>query len=168
MEFLMKWNSKQIVEAVGILAVVFSLLLVALEIRQANRIAVVNAEFALRDSFRETNIALLNNPDMVDFAIRATTSGEPLEGGDEIRAVVWTYIHLNTWLATALAYENGVSTEETYGNILDDIENVIGRSSPEMRTIWRGSIASFPSLQDTPIYQHANAVLTRYETPESE
>ena len=160
----MKWKSKQIVEAVGILAVVFSLLLVALEIRQANRIAVVNAEFALRESFRDTNIALLNNPDMVDFAVRATTSGEPLEGGDEIRAVVWTYIHLNTWVATALAYENGVSTEETYGNILDDIDNVIGRSSPEMREIWRASIASFPSLQNTQIYQHANTVLARYET----
>ena len=164
----MKWNSKQIVEAVGILAVVFSLLLVAFEIRQANRIAVVNTEFALRDNYHDTNIALLNNPDMVDFAVRATTSGEPLEGGDEIRAVVWTYIHLNTWVATALAYENGVSTEETYGNILDNIENVIGRSSPEMRKIWRGSIDSFPSLQDKPIFQHANTVLTRYETARSE
>lgn len=164
----MKWNSKQIVEAVGISAVVLSLLLVALEIRQANRIAVVNAEFALRESFRDTNIALLNNPDMVDFAILASTSGEPLEGGDEIRAVIWTYIHLNTWVATALAYENGVSTEATYGNILDEVENVIGRSSPEMRKVWRASMANFPSLKDSPIYQHANEVLARYETAGSE
>ena len=164
----MKWNSKQIVEAVGILAVVFSLLLVAFEIRQANRIAVVNTEFALRNSYHDTNIALLNNPDMVDFAIRTRIPGEPLEGGDEIRAMVWTYLHLNTWVATALAYENGVSTEETYRNILDNAENVIGRSSPEMRKIWRRSIDSFPSLQDTPIFQHANAVLTRYETAGSE
>lgn len=160
----MKWNSKLIAEAAGMLALIFSLLLVAFEIRQANRIAVVNTEFALREAYRETNLALLNNPDMVEFVVRLTTIGEPLEGPDEVRAMAWTYLHLNTWLATALAHENGVSTEETYGNILDNIENVIGRASPEMRRIFRRSIDSFPSLQDQPVFQHADAVLSRYES----
>lgn len=164
----MKWNIRQIVEAVGMLAVVLSLLLVAFEIRQANRIAVVNTEFAMRSSYHETNIALLNNPDMVEFVIRAQTSGESLEGPDKVRAIVWTYLHLNSWVATALAYENGVSTEETYGNVLNNIENAIERASPEMRKIWRGSIDSFPSLHDKPVFQYVDTVLTRYKTAGSE
>jgi len=164
----MKWNSRQFVEAIGLSAVVLSLLLVAYEIRQANRIAVVNAEFELRSSYQATNIALLDNPDMVDFTIRLQTSGEQLEGPDKVRALAWTYIHLNGWVAMALAYENGVTTEETYGNILDNIEGAIGRSSPEMRAIWRTSIDSFPSLANTEIFQYANGVLDRLETAGSE
>ena len=164
----MKWNSKQSVEIIGVLAVVFSLLLVAYEVRQANRIAVVNTEFDLRNRYLTANIALLSNPDMVDFVVRMHTSGEPLEGPDEVRAIVWTYLRLNTWLATALAYESGVTTEQTYRNILDNIDSVIGQSSPEMRQIWRASINSFPSLKGTQIFQHANDVLASYETGGSE
>lgn len=159
----MKWNNKQIFETIGLLAVVFSLLLVAYEVRQANRIAVVNTEFELRNSYHTTNIALLNNPDMVDFVVRMGTTGQPLEGPDAVRARAWTYIQLNTWLATALAYENGVTTEETYLNILDNIENVFGRASPEMRAVWRSSIESFPSLAGTPVFQHALEILARYD-----
>jgi hypothetical protein len=167
-EFLMKWTSKQTVETIGVLAVVFSLLLVAYEVRQANRIAVVNTEFDLRNRYQATNIALLNNPDMVDFMIRMNTSGEPLEGPDEVRAMAWTFLRLNTWVATAIAYESGVTTEQTYQNILDNIDNVIGMSSPEMRQIWRTSINKFPSLKGTQIFEYANSALARYETAGSE
>lgn len=159
----MKWNNKQVIETIGLLAVVFSLLLVAYEVRQANRIAVVNTEFELRNSYHATNLALLNNPDMVDFVVRMGATGQSLEGPDAVRARAWTYLQLNTWLATALAYENGVTTEETYSNILDHVENVIGRASPEMRAIWRSSIDSFPSVANTPVFQHALEVLARYE-----
>ena len=128
----------------------------------------VNTEFDLRNSYHAANLALLNNPDMVNFMIRMNTKGEPLEGPDEIRAMVWTYLRLNTWVATALAYENGVTTEETYQNILNNIENVMARSSPEMLEIWRSSIDSFPSLSETQIFEYANETLTRYETAASE
>lgn len=163
----MKRYSKQSVEVIGVLAVVLSLLLLAYEVRQANRIAVVNTEFELRGQFQETNLALLSNPDMMDFLLRMRTSGVPLEGPDEIRAIIWTYLNLNVWVATALAYESGVTTEQTYHNILDNIESAIARSSPEMRQIWRASINSFPSLKGTQVFQHANDVLARYEIAES-
>ena len=164
----MKLNIRQTIETLGMLAVVISLLLVAYEIRQANRIAVVNTEFDLRNSYHATNVAILNNPDMVDFMVRMNTKGESLEGPDEIRAMSWTFLHLNTWLATALAYENGVTTKETYQNILDNINNAMARSSPEMIEIWRRSIDSFPSLAETQIFEYANGALTQYETAASE
>lgn len=160
----MKWSTKELFEATGVLAVVLSLLLVAYEVRQANRIAVVNAEFELRNSFHATNIALLSNPGMVDFVVLMQTRGQSLEGADGVRARAWTYLSLNSWLATALAYESGIATEETYRNVLDNIDNAIARSSPEMRAIWRASIESFPSLQDNPVFQEALATLGRYES----
>lgn len=162
----MKWTSKQFVEAIGLLAVVLSLLLVAYEIRQSNRIAVVNTEFDLRNRYQATNLALLTDPEMVDFLVRMRTPGVPLEGPDQVRAAAWTYLSLNTWVATALAYESGVTTEQTYRNILDNIEATLRRSSPEMRQIWRASIASFPSLKETPVFAYANEVLARLESGE--
>ena len=128
----------------------------------------VNTEFDLRNNYHATNIALLNNPDMVDFIVRMNTSGVPLEGPDEIHSMAWTFIHLNTWVATALAFENGVTTKETHQNILDNIESGMARSSPEMLEIWRKSLDSFPSLAETQIFDYANDVLTRYETATSE
>ena len=164
----MTWNSKQVVEAIGLVAVVVSLLLVAYEVRQANRIAIVNTEFELRNSFQETNLALLTNPDMAQFLVRTNTSGELLDGPDGVRARAWVYSNLNSWLAIALAYENGVTTEETYGNILDNIENAIARASPEMRNVWRAAIDSFPSLEQSPVMQRAREALARRETPDAE
>ena len=164
----MRWNGKQVFEAVGLIALVLSLLLVAYEVRQANRIAVVNTEFALRSSFQETNIALLTDPDMVDFLVRTNTSGESLDGPDGVRARAWTYLSLNAWLAVGLAHENGVTTDATYKNIFDNIENVIARASPEMRGIWRSSVDSFPSLAQSPVMQRARDVLARYESSSAE
>lgn len=162
----MTWDSRKVIEAIGLLAVVFSLLLVAYEIRQANRIAVVNTEFELRNSYQATNLALLDNPDMVDFMVRMQTSGAPLQGPDEVRARIWTYLRLNAWLATAIAYENGVATEATYQNILNNIDNVMARSSPEMRQVWRASLDSFPSLEGTAVIRYASDALARYDTAE--
>lgn len=159
----MNWNNQKILEIVGVLAVVFSLLLVAFEIRQANRIAVVNTEFELRNSYQQTNHLILSNPDMVDFLLRIQTAGEPLEGPNRVRAMSWTYLNLNSWVAMELAYENGMTTEETYQNILDNIDNVMNRASPEMREVWRLSIDSFPSLSNKAIFQRAKEVLARYE-----
>lgn len=160
----MKGSGKQVLETVGLLAVVGSLLLVAYEVRQANRIAVVNTEFELRTSYQATNLALLTDPDMVEFLLRTTTPGQPLDGEDQIRARAWVYVNLNASLATALAFDNGVTTEQTFANILDNIDNAIGRASPEMREVWRGAIDSFPSLESSPVFERVRAALARQES----
>ncbi len=159
----MKPSGKQLLETIGLLAVVFSLLLVAYEVRQANRIAVVNSEFELRNSYQATNLALLTDPAMVDFLLRTNTPGQSLDGPDGVRARAWVYINLNAWLAAVLAHENGVTTEQTFNNILDHIDNAIARGSPEMREVWRTAIDSFPSLESSPVIQRALQVLAREE-----
>lgn len=107
----MKRNGRHLVETIGVPAVVLSLLFVAYEIRQANRIAVVNG-----------------------------------------------------WLASTLAFEKGVSTEQTQRNVLENIDNAIARASPRMREIWRASLDSFPSLADSVVFRRARAALQEQET----
>ncbi len=160
----MKIDNRQIIETVGLSAVVLSLLFVALEIRQSNRIAVVNAEYELRNNFSSINEAILTQPDLADFLLKISIEGEVLEGADAIRARMWTSRLMNIWLAAALAYENGFATQATYDNIFDNIRFGMNRASPEMRVIWRESVASFPSLSDTSVFRHITEMLDQAES----
>ena len=158
----MKAENRQLIEFIGLLAVVLSLLMVAYEIRQSNNIAIVNSEFELRNNFTTINEAVLTEPELVEFLAKISTPGESLEGTDLIKAVSWTYRLMNIWLAAELAYNNGMSTEATYQNIFENIAHSMRDSSPEMRSVWRVSAESFPSLRDTQVMQRIAAELDKW------
>ena len=149
---------------VGVIA---GIIFLALEIQQANRIALVTAEYELRNSFSAINEAVFTNTELAEFLYQTNELGGAIEGSDISKARSWTHRLLNVWLAATFAYDNGIATEMTYNNILDDVRSSVGSAGPDFRSQWRQSIESFPSLASTDVFVLIDEILDEYEQAEA-
>ena len=80
----MKLERKQLIELVGALSIVASLVFVAVEIRQSNRIAVATAENEVRAATRELFLLTIEDPGVAALTLKAR-SGEELSPEEETR-----------------------------------------------------------------------------------
>lgn len=147
---------------VGVIA---GIVFLGMEIRQANRIALVTAEYELRNNFSSVNEAILTNTELADFVHQTMTLNAPLEGGDTSKARSWVFRNMNIWLAATFAYQNGIATETTYENILDNVraELAAAESNPDMLAMWRSGYGRFPSLHATPVFVLIDELLDEHE-----
>jgi len=119
-------NKKNIIELIGITALVVSLVFVAWELRQSNRIAIAiaTAEAELRTGNREFNSIVAENPGLAAILVKAREAGarlDPIE--DEIhRSYARTGFNLLT--QANAEYENGLLSNYT----IDVYKNFIIRN----------------------------------------
>ena len=119
-------NWREIVEIVGIVSIVGSLLLLAMEVRQSNRIASTELEVQLIGLFNENNmerafnaeyaklVAKLQNPDA--HLITATEQ-------QQMRGLAWHYV--NTFYVAQTAHNNGLLTESQLADYAEDLQSII-------------------------------------------
>ena len=72
-------NNKKITELIGIAALVLSLIFVAWELRQSNRIAIATAEADLRAGNREANATVAENPELAGIIVKARETNASLD-----------------------------------------------------------------------------------------
>ena len=109
----LKITTKQFTELLGISALVVSLVFVAWELRQSNRIAIATAEAELRAGSREFNSLVAENPELAAILVKAREPNAiltPIE--DEI---LRNYARTGFGLLTQMnaGYENGYLTSYT-------------------------------------------------------
>jgi len=76
-------SAKQLAEILGVIAIVASLVLVASELRQSNRIAIATAEAELRASQREVNSLRAENPELAEILVKARDPSSQLNPIEE-------------------------------------------------------------------------------------
>lgn len=147
------------------IGVIAGIVFLGMEIRQANRIALVTAEYELRNNFSSANDAILTNTELAEFVHQTMALNAPLEGSDIEKARSWVFRNMNVWLAATFAYQNGIATETTFENILDNVraELRVARSNPDMLAMWRSGYERFPSLHATPVFVMIDELLDEYE-----
>jgi len=147
------------------LGVIAGIVFLAVEIQQANRIALVSAEYELRNNFSAINELLLTDSELAEFLHQAEILGSQLDGISADRARMWTYRLINVWIAAEFAYQNGIATEATHQNILENVRARLerARNSREMIAIWRASYNTFPSLASTDVFALMDQMLGEYE-----
>ena len=89
--------------------VLVGLIFVALEIRQANKIALVSTELGVRDAYSQLNETVYSNREVADVLYRARDPKTEFNGADSEIAEKYAYRNINTWVGTETAYENGPS-----------------------------------------------------------
>ena len=161
----MKLEKFQIVEVVGVIAVALSLLFVAFELQQANRIARIATNNEVYASFAAINEAVMSDPEFVDLLLRsADTSGNSkLSEVDRARLRSWVRRHLNVWLPATIAHGHGMLTDQTYESIFDDVRNLIEGTGPEMLSIWRQIVDTYPGLASTELFVFMDQLLEEAE-----
>ena len=142
----MNWEAIGAVsEIVGALSVLATLLYLALQIRQSNRIAFVTTEVEIRNNFSAMNEALMGNSDVIALLARLEDENVELSREDLLRAELWWNRLLNGWIAAETAFDNGMLPQGSYDVVLNDIKAVIARF-PGARPLFHNALKTFPAL----------------------
>ena len=155
----------QILEIVGIATVVLSLMFVAYEIRQSNKIATVSNANEIYGQFNAVNEALMSDPELARLIIKASKVEKlgDLTKSEILRFNGWIQFLLNTWLSGNIAYDNGHLAEATYNSLFDDARFNLQVTGPAGRRIWKDYIDSFPALSEMAIVIFIKSELDSYE-----
>ena len=116
-------NWREIVEIVGVISIVASLLLVAMEVRQSNRIANAQHEMDMAQLFNQN---MLQRAFDADYAKLYAKIQEPeahlitATEQQQIRGLAWHYI--NTFYVAQAAYNNGLLSDEQLSVYVHDLQ----------------------------------------------
>ena len=158
-------SKRQILEVVGIVAVVFSLVFVAYEIRQSNKIATVSNVNEIYDRFTAINEALMSDPELARFLLKANGAEKisDLTESERLRVSSWQHFLLNIWLSANIAYDNGQLAEITYSSLFDDARFELQVTGPAGRHIWKDNVDAYPALSEIAIVMFIKSELDDYE-----
>ena len=148
-----KWLS-----LVANLAVLVGIIFLALEIRQANHIAIATTEISIRGEHKALNELILGNDDVAQLLVRAQDPDADFSPVDTEKLYAYLYACINTWLSIEIAYVNGMITDATFEMTLDDVRGVL-RYYPGLQPLMRDSINDYPSTADTHVYATIREVL---------
>ena len=124
-------EKKLLIEAIGLIAVVLSLIFLAIEVQQNSLLM----RSQIRDSVTDKQIAFYSilgaNPEVSEIMIRALT-GEDLSNAESSQFLHWASASLRMWENEWFQYQNGLFAEEEF--------------APRME-VWRG-MSRFPGFRD--------------------
>lgn len=104
---------RELVEIVGVVAIVASLLLLAAEVRQSNRIATARAEVELTAAFNLLQARRATNSDFAKLFPKLESPEAHLTtatDASQIRGIAWHYV--NALWSVHTAYENGLLSRD--------------------------------------------------------
>lgn len=111
----MKPENKYLIETVGAIAVVQSLLFLVFQIQQTNRIARVTTEYEIRNNFSGINETLMTDPQLASLLNKGNNSEIDDLSVEEIMVLgSWCGRLISGWIAIELAYREDMVSPETY------------------------------------------------------
>ena len=134
-------------ELIGAITLIISLIFIGYEIRLANRIALVETEWEMFNSYAGYNEMAIQNPELfVERPISEYTETEILGKRTQF------FRTLNIWLAAETAYSNGMISEANYLITLADAQALIA-TQKESGTIvlWQSILDRYSFLGDKEI-----------------
>jgi hypothetical protein len=121
-------DRKSLIESLGLLAVIASLVFVALEIRQANQIAIGTTSYELNRNWMSLNDLYVTNADV--RALMVALSDKDFFPKDELQreqAEGYARRILNNWVAIEEAHGNGIASDAFYLMATEDVKAMIAK-----------------------------------------
>lgn len=135
----------RIIELVGIVTVILSLVFVGYEINQANRIAMVDSEQAIWENFSSINEVIMSDTEYAELMYKMTNKDAEFNSSELEKVRAFLRRLTNAWSAAENSYNNGMLTEQTYQLLYDDVRNLL-ITYPGSRTAWRELLDLYPNL----------------------
>ena len=137
----MNWETiSAILEAVGVIAVVISLLYLALQIRFARLAAADTSRTARAVGIRELDLAMVNNPELRENWIKSSNLKSIYEViGSEMNVSVDSALQIDTLCQSWMRLHWGQYKSITTAEDLDDLKRLVSvfYSVPPMLNCWR-------------------------------
>jgi len=142
-------DTTKALELAGAATLIISLIFIGYEIRLANRIALVETEWEMFNSYAEYNALRIEKPELfVEKKINELSELERIS----IRAQF--YRTLNIWLAAETAFNNNMISEATFLITLADAQAMITiQKRLGTAVIWEEILSRYPFLKDSKIIQ---------------
>ena len=120
----MNWDALGAIgEIFGALAVVVTLLYLAKQISQANRISIVTGARELQQKYADFYTLVATDPDIKSLVTRLRDPNYVVQSEEEEEQIEsFTLLLLGIWQASAIAYEQGQIDKSMYGVYRDDVE----------------------------------------------
>jgi len=138
----------QWLETVGVIAIVISLVLVGIEIRQNTNAAAAQAVMALKQEFNENDRSVINDPELAELMVRASADAVRAEGtvsslssADIIRLERLARSRFNVREAAYNFYRRGLLDESEYAQWREGICGEL--KNPGMRMYWNQNPTGF-------------------------
>ena len=142
------------------IAVIIGIIILVLEVRQANQIAITQSEISIRNSFQERHREIYANPYVAKLLTKQVD--EEWSAEEEIRMGYFVSEILNLWLGIETACSNGMAAPETCEEVKYDIQNTL-TDRPAQRPFFRYIVDSYPSMANTEVAKTINRVLEEYD-----
>ena len=158
----MNLDSRQFLEAIGVCAVIISLLFVAFEIRQANRIAVATAEIEINGMAAELNDLRINNEQLRSIRNKIWSNDGRFEPTEDESELYYAYIarSFNLFLSREAAHRNGLLTDESMNRTYNDLERAL--NLPGNIPFYRQFVDNYPASEENPLIVYVKEILARH------
>jgi hypothetical protein len=143
---------REAVEIVGIVSIVASLLLVAWEVRQANRIAAAEIEMQLTQGFNELNIARAANPELARlFPKLSSPAGHLITATEKSQSQGIAWQMVNLYWAAQIAHNHGVLEDSRLELYRSDVAQMI-ESYPGLHEHFIGIYREYPEVRQSRVF----------------
>jgi hypothetical protein len=144
---------REIVEIVGIISIVASLLLVAWEIRQSNRIATAKIEMQLAQGFKEMSISRATEPAFAKLFPKLSSPGSHLVTATEASQLNGLASHvMQLYFAAQIAHDNGLLSAQRLDMYRLDLQLRLDRL-PGLHSALLEIYDSSPEMSAMPVFQ---------------
>lgn len=121
-------NWREIVEIVGIVSIVVSLLLLATEVRQSNRIAVADVRLQIADNDNRAHFERASNPEFAKLYAKLESPDSHLITATEQQQIKGLARHyMNNAVAVQVAYDQGFLTEQQFAGRVEGFGKIMER-----------------------------------------
>ena len=138
---------RQFVEVAGFTAVVVSLLLVAYQILQSNRLAEASTLYEIVRDINQFNDMVLTNPSIANLLVNLESSEFAPSAAEEIQAQALADRMLNVWVVQEVAYRNGLFDDTQFAITRDDVSVAI-KDRPGLIPYWKKTLSAMPDFEE--------------------
>ena len=144
----MKLSQSKLFETIGLSAIVISLIFVAYQINQSNRIARGTTSYELSRHWMEINRFYITQPEMLE--LRDKLKDRDYVPASEIefqRSRAYARMLVNMWMALEEAHENGIASDAYYKIAQNDVRSVI-RDRPGFLPIFGVVLSNYENFTE--------------------
>lgn len=142
--------TRYVIEIFGMVAVVLSLLMLAYEVRQSNRIAKATTTYEIGRDVNQFNELGYSDPAFAALLIKLQDPDFAASGAESLQVRLLAHRFINVWTVQEAAYQNGLLTEAQFSATKADVITVM-EAFPHLNKHWKEVLRVQPGLKDSAV-----------------
>jgi hypothetical protein len=144
---------REMVEIIGVLSIVASVLLLASEVRQSNQIARAEVELSIADLHNQLNLMMATDTDFAKlYAKTRNPASHLLTATDLVQIDGLAWHSLNTYLMAQTAFDHALIDQEALNNYKTDIAELM-ESNPALAKKYIEILGQFETFQNEEVLE---------------